>query len=73
MTPLWLWGSKGISPLILNLGIRRRQVLKLHAQSTVSPNHKPYYILTRRPGGPQSWSGHTKKQKNVPSFLAIDP
>jgi hypothetical protein len=41
--------------------------------SALCPNHKPYYVLTRRPGGPHSWSGPTGKEKNVPSLLAIDP
>jgi len=46
---------------------------QLHAQSTASSNHKPCYVVTRRLGGPQSRSGHTAKEKNVPSLLAIDP
>jgi hypothetical protein len=70
MTPLWLWGSEGIAPLILNRNTRWRPVLSFMPtvlyHQTISPCM--YWL-----GGPQSWSGHTGREKNVPSLLGIEP
>jgi hypothetical protein len=56
-------GSRGIAPLIRDLGARRRLVANLtHGRFT--PWKEPQYSLNRRLGRPQSRSGRFEYEKN---------
>jgi len=52
-------GNGGIAPNILNLDIRWWWVV-----SFMPWENRPHYLLDRRLGGLQSWSGHGIKEKN---------
>jgi len=61
---------------MLNLGTRWRWC-RLHAHDTITPGERvpPPYTLDRRLSVPQSQSGHSGKEKKIPSLalLGIKP
>jgi hypothetical protein len=52
------WGSGGISPRILDLSTRQKQVVSFTPWPLYPQRKSPWYPLDRRLGGPHSWSGH---------------
>ena len=65
-------GSRGLAPLILNLGTGVRQVVKI----TLQPLHLWYNIqcaLKRRLGGPQSTSERYGEDKNPLPMPRLEP
>ena len=53
-----------ISPLILTFGIRWQWVVKF-VPELLYPRKKPWYLLSRRLGGPQSPSWSARAEKNL--------
>jgi hypothetical protein len=54
------WGSGGIAPRILDLGIRWRWVVSFTPRPLYPQGKSPQYPLGRTLGGPQSRSGYAK-------------
>jgi hypothetical protein len=61
------WGSGSIAPCILDLSTRWRWVVSFMPQMLYCQGKNP----CRRPGGPQSWSGHSGEEKNSQSLPGI--
>jgi hypothetical protein len=51
------WGSAGIDPRILNLGIRWRWVVSFTPRPLYLRGKSTRHPLDSKPGGLQSWSG----------------
>jgi hypothetical protein len=62
--------SRGITPLILNVGDNLRRVANITSQ-TLPPGKEPRYPKNTRLGGPQGWSGRFEEKKN-PAFSFRD-
>jgi len=60
-------GSGHTAPQILKLSTRWRLVVSFTPQGTC-----PWYPLTRRLGGPQSWSGHGSKEEKTHRLSGIE-
>jgi hypothetical protein len=60
------WGSEGIAPRTLNLGIRLRWVVNFTSQPLYPQRKSRWYTLDRRLGGPQSWSGRGDEKNYQP-------
>jgi hypothetical protein len=66
-------GSRGIAPLILDLGTRWRWVVCFTHRPLYPQGKNHRYPLDRRLGGPQSRSGHDGEQKNSQPRPGIEP
>jgi hypothetical protein len=59
------WGNGGIAPLILNLGIRMKEVAgQLHAMDALPQGKSIWYPLGRSLVGSQSLSGRGGEEKD---------
>jgi len=67
------WGSWGIAPHILDLGIRWRWVVSFTPRSFYSQGKSPWYPLDRRLGGPESCSGCSGEETNSQPPPGIEP
>jgi hypothetical protein len=67
-------GSRGIAPLILNLGTReRRGVNSTPRPGHFTPRKKARYPLNRRLSEPQSQFGHYGEEKDILSLPSFEP
>jgi len=67
------WGSVGIAPHILELGIRWRQVVSFMHQLLYPQGKNPWSSVDRRLGGPQRQSACGGKEKNSQPLLGLKP
>jgi hypothetical protein len=67
------WGSEGIAPLILDLGIRWRWVVSFMPRPLYPQGKSPWYPLDRRLDGTQSRSGRGGLEKNSQPPSGIEP
>jgi len=63
----------GVPPLILNLSIRWRWVVWIHALPTLKPEKVFPVSFTWRHGGPQSYSAHCWEQKDILPLVGTEP
>jgi hypothetical protein len=67
------WESRGMDPLILDLGTRRRWVVSVTPRPLYPQGKSPWCPLDRRLGGHQSRSGHGGEEKNSQPQPGIEP
>jgi hypothetical protein len=61
-----VWGgSAGTAPQILNISINTEVSDQFHAQAALPMGKDLQNTLTRKLGGPHSWSGHFREEKNL--------
>jgi len=65
-------GSRGIALLILNLGTGWRWMVNFKT-CHFTPGKEPWYLLTRRLGGPQNQFWQFGERKNLLPLLAFEP
>jgi hypothetical protein len=66
-------GSRGIAPLILDLGSRWRWVVSFMHWPPYPQGKNPWYALDRRLSGPQSRSGRGGEEKNSKPPPEMEP
>jgi hypothetical protein len=67
------WGSGGIAPRILDLGIRWRWTISFKSRPLYPQEKSRWYPLDRRLDGPQSQSGRGGEVKNSQPLPGLEP
>jgi hypothetical protein len=67
------WGSGGIDPSVLDIGIRWRLVVSFTPRPLRPQGKSFWYPLDRRLGGLQNRSGHSGEQKNSQPLPGLEP
>jgi len=67
------WGSEGIVPCILDLGVRWRWVVSFTSRPLYPQGNSPWHPLDRRLGGLQIRSGRSGEEKNSQPSPGIEP
>jgi hypothetical protein len=67
------WGSEGITPRIIDLGIDGGEWSASRIGRFTTPGKEPLVPLDRRLSGPQSRSGRGGEEKNSQPLLGLEP
>jgi hypothetical protein len=67
------WGRWGTAPCILELGTWWRWLISFTPWPLYPQEKRPCYLLNRRLGGTQSWSGHGGEEKNSQPLPGLKP